>query len=462
MKTTPLVTTLTNIGLSEHEAKVYLAGLSLGPTTVLKLARSAELKRTTVYTIIDELKKRGLMNIEVRGFKKLYTVEDPRRLELVLEEQKERFKNELPEFLALYNLKGEEGTIKYYEGLEAIKSIYSGFLSELKPHDDYLVIANQEKWFNLDPKFFMKYKEDRAKKNVRTRMLFQDSPVAREHKKFEKNWNEEIKILPAGTKFNTDLVIMPNKVIFFSLDVPLIAIVIENKNIIQTQRELFELLWKTINDWSNLTYTIEVEQIKPRSYDTTLLSFLGDIHNKTILDYGAGTGVFAQTLRQQGADVHVWDVNPEMTERAIGKLGKQSVYTSLETIPNDSFDFVLCSLVFCIVEENEVRTITERIKRYLKDSGTAYIGFCNPKIFNVTETQLDFRFQTGESYEKNHTYEKIKKEGGYKIIETHRPISWYETIFRNSGLVLQETLFTPEYTLNGKHIQDFIIFKLTK
>lgn len=239
---------LKEVGLSENEATVYLAGLSLGPSTVLRIARATDIKRTTVYAVIDELKKKGLMSTEAGGFKKLYVAEDPTRLEQILESRKEIFKQNLPEFISLYNLKGEETSIKHYEGLTAIKGIYMGLLNEMKPHDDYLVIANQEKWFNLDKKFFLKYKEERAKRNVKTRLLFQDSEVAREHKKFQKNWSEDVRILPVGTNLNTDLVIMPKKVIIFQLNEPLKAFVIESRDFVQMHTELFEIIWDSLEE----------------------------------------------------------------------------------------------------------------------------------------------------------------------------------------------------------------------
>jgi SAM-dependent methyltransferase/predicted DNA-binding transcriptional regulator len=451
---------LLSIGLTENESLVYLAGLSLGSTTILKLARSSGLKRTTVYSVVEDLKRRGLMNIEMRGFKKLYSVESPEKLEHILEERKETFKKELPEFLALYNLKGEDGVIRYYEGLEAIKGIYMGFLDEMRPHDDYLVVANQEKWFNLDPKFFLKYKEERAKKNVKTRLLFQDSPVAREHKKFQKNWNENVKILPQGTKLNTDLVIMPSKVIVFSLDVPLVAFVIENKNFVSMQKEMFELLWGSINEW--IVGDLESENLKRASYDDTLLSLIGDVRNKKILDYGSGPGILAGVFKLKGANVKVWDTDPYMRENAELKIGQGNSYDSASSIPKNYFDLVVCNLVLCIVSEDEVENILKNIHDVVTKEGSVYIGFCNPKIFNINESNIDYRFKTGDSYETNHKYEKIKKEGGYKIIESHRPIEWYQKVFKAASLELTKTHFSPKYMLGEKEIEDYVIFELRK
>ncbi|PCI20915.1 hypothetical protein COB64_01520 [Candidatus Wolfebacteria bacterium] len=245
-----LIETLKDIGLSENEAKVYFATLSLGPTTVLSISRSAEMKRTTVYSIVESLKQKGLLNIELKGIKQLYVAENPEKLESVLEKRKDEFKNNLPEFLALYNLSGGESFIKYHEGLESVKSIYESLLKEVRPKEDYLVIGSQERWFELDPKFFQSFIEKRAKLNINTRLLFQDSKIARDHKRFEKNYNEQVKILPKETMLSTNLVLTSKKLVIQQLHPPIMAIVIENKSIIKMHKELFEIIWKSIPDES--------------------------------------------------------------------------------------------------------------------------------------------------------------------------------------------------------------------
>lgn len=243
-----LIETLKDIGLSENEAKVYFAALSLGPATILNIARAAEVKRTTVYSVVDSLKQKGLLTIELKGLKQLYVAENPEKLEAILENRKNEFKNNLPEFLAMYNLKGGESFIKYYEGLEATKLIYEDLLKEIRPHEDYLVMGNQERWLELDPKFLQNFIEKRAKLNINIRLLFQDSKLAREHKKFEKNYNEKVKIMPAGTTLAVNSVIIPSKLVIHQLTPPIMAIVIENKSIIQMHKELFEIIWKSISE----------------------------------------------------------------------------------------------------------------------------------------------------------------------------------------------------------------------
>lgn len=246
MKNRKITETLENLGLSENEAKVYLAALSLGPSIVSKISLAAQTKRTTVYSMVDSLKQKGLMFVEMRGFKKLYVAENPEKLESVINLRKEKLHNILPELSALYNLKGEESLIKYHEGLESVKSTYDTLLDSARNHEDYLVVSDIDQWYNLDKDYFESFVKRRSKRNIAIRVLLQNSETAQIFKQKEKNYNEEVKILPKDTQLTTNLVIIPKMVVIHQLTPPIMAIVIENKNIVQMHKEMFEIMWKSI------------------------------------------------------------------------------------------------------------------------------------------------------------------------------------------------------------------------
>lgn len=241
-----LLEILKNIGLDETEATVYLSSLSLGPTTVLKIARATNIKRTTIYGTIESLQSKGLMRIELKGLKQLYVAENPEKLEVMLESRQREFQASLPEFMALHKMEGGESVIKFYTGIKAMQQIYMDTLREIKPHEDYIVIANQEKWYNLDPKFSLRYIEERAKLNINTRLLFQESEIANIHKGFERNFNQKVKILPKGTPLNVDTILLPKKIITFELLPPYKITIIENQNIVELYREMFEIIWNKV------------------------------------------------------------------------------------------------------------------------------------------------------------------------------------------------------------------------
>ena len=81
-------------------------------------------------------------------------------------------------------------------------------------------------------------------------------------------------------------------------------------------------------EWSVVAKELEAENLKLASYDNTLMSAIGDIKDKKVLDYGAGPGVLALGLQKMGADVKVWDIGNEMREKAGAKIGVDNLLDS--------------------------------------------------------------------------------------------------------------------------------------
>ena len=247
MKNEQLIDALSQIGLSNNEAEVYLTSLSLGPSTVMKIAKSSQIRRTTVYSVIETLKNKGLIHIKPVGLKQLYVAEHPNRLENIIESKKISLQKLIPEFTALYNLKGGESTVKYYEGINAVKNIYETILDPMKPGEDYLVISDLEKFFlNTDPVYFEDFLQKRIKSRVKARLIATDSERARYMKQYEKNMNHEVRILPAGSKLSVDVMIVPQKVTIFNMNEPISAVSLENNAMIEMHKELFEIMWQSL------------------------------------------------------------------------------------------------------------------------------------------------------------------------------------------------------------------------
>ncbi len=68
---------LISFGLTEKEAKVYLALYKIGEGTSYEVAKESGIKRPTVYVIMEELRKRGLALVVPHKKKQLYIAKDP-------------------------------------------------------------------------------------------------------------------------------------------------------------------------------------------------------------------------------------------------------------------------------------------------------------------------------------------------------------------------------------------------
>ena len=246
MKNQSLLKVLQKVGLSEKESQVYFSSLTLGPSTVLSLSNHSQGKRSTVYSINESLRNSRLIRKEFHGLKEYYVAAEPDKLERLLDEQKGALFSILPQLQALQQLQENESVIKYYEGVEALKTVYLEILDLVKSNQDYYVLSDSKKWFSLDPEFFLKFKNKRSKLDITVKQIFSanysSSPLLQENKKA----NEIYKFLPRNSQISTNLVIIPQRVFVHSLVPPFIGMVIENKPLIQMHREMYNVMWNSL------------------------------------------------------------------------------------------------------------------------------------------------------------------------------------------------------------------------
>ncbi len=235
---------LQGLGLDDANTKVYLALSSLGPSTVLDVARASGVKRTSIYHVLDNLTDLGLARIELKGFKKLYAAENPERLEGLLDHKLKELKNALPDLLSIYNKKNNPSTIRIYEGLAAVESAYEELLRDLTSDDFYAAIGSDaNEWFNLDPKFFGKFLEKRTRLQVPTQLLLKNTLKNNNFKKQKSHFYQKIKILKETSVISTSIEITPTKVLLLQISEPIFATLISNENLARNHKELFDAIW---------------------------------------------------------------------------------------------------------------------------------------------------------------------------------------------------------------------------
>jgi len=110
-----------------------------------------------------------------------------------------------------------------------------------------------------------------------------------------------------------------------------------------------------------------------------LLSHLEPVVNKTILDYGCGSGTFCRFLRESQAIVTGVDLSENMINVATKGYSHDIAYHhitsgSLDFLPANSFDFVVLNFILCTISTcHEIFMILNSIKRILKNDGSIVI-----------------------------------------------------------------------------------------
>jgi sugar-specific transcriptional regulator TrmB len=240
------ISILNQVGLSEKEARVYLAMLESSDTSASNIARISRVKRTTVYSIIELLENRGLVRRELRGIKDVLIAESPEKLEKLIAEKKAALGQILPALKDLESNKENGGLIKIHFGIDALKLLYLEMIELVKPGDDYYILSNIDKWSRQAPDFFSSFVSKRGRLNIKVKHILVDTEFARLRSNKGRKPNEQFKFLPQGSDISTNLVVTPQRILTQHFAPNAMALTIDNKAIIQTHLEMFRVMWNAL------------------------------------------------------------------------------------------------------------------------------------------------------------------------------------------------------------------------
>ncbi|VVB60634.1 HTH-type sugar sensing transcriptional regulator TrmBL1 [uncultured archaeon] len=225
---------LKDIGLDDYEIKVYLALLQEGASAAMAISRKTKVERTTVYRVLESLIDKGLASFIVENEVKKFKAVEPEKLLVQLREKEEELKKVLPELNNLSKLKGTEPNIEIYRGLSGVKSMIRDILVLKK---DYVTILAEKELDELSL-FFRLFMKSIEKENIHERALI------KEGSRTYKSKNTEIRYLPKNHRYSTGFGVCGNLVGIVLLAEPFLAIKIESKELADTFRSYFEILWK--------------------------------------------------------------------------------------------------------------------------------------------------------------------------------------------------------------------------
>lgn len=236
---------LKTIGLKKNESEVYLYILQNGLSTPPQIAKGTGILRTNCYNILQTLKEKDVVEEQKRGSRRVYIARDPESLKLSLERKIEAVDRILPDLRSLFTTQKNKPVIRFYEGFEEVKNIYT----ILTKADSVYSIGSTEKLRELDPKFFAHFIEKLEKNKV----IFKDILTASSKQYSAKTIKEirnnlhQIKFISEQHKdMSTDMLIWNENVALVSLDEPIFGTVITNKNLAHTFKIILSIVWDTL------------------------------------------------------------------------------------------------------------------------------------------------------------------------------------------------------------------------
>lgn len=242
---------LTSIGLTPEQADLYASLLDDGPQTAAKLAKTTKIQRTYVYPVARELVKKGLVAMERKGRTTTFVPQPPERLLTQAENVKTHaaqayaaLEGILPSLKTKFETAESKPIVRHFEGEEGVIKANLEVLAEKREILAFLVI-NPE----IDRKmasFWEKYYAMRLEDGIFVRAITPNTKEGIAYKKRDKQEMRETRLVPKEKfPFLIEKNITGNKVVFFSTrEGKLVATIVENQAIADTERAIFELAWK--------------------------------------------------------------------------------------------------------------------------------------------------------------------------------------------------------------------------
>jgi len=234
-----------NLDLNSKDATTLLAILEIGPASISDIAKRAKIKRPTVYYLIEELIKKGLVLKVPAGKRVFYKANEPKRILSLLDQKKQSFEKILPQLESLFLTKPNQPKVRFYEGKEGLKNIYEEMLNTHKnaynifSFDDFLTVFTEKE----NEHFFQILRSAGGQ----LYNLIKSTPLAIKSIKNE-SYRKGItknKFFPETLKVATTIIVTENKTAMISYK-SLAGVIIEDQDIADSQKEFIKFIWETI------------------------------------------------------------------------------------------------------------------------------------------------------------------------------------------------------------------------
>lgn len=233
---------LQKLGLSENEAKVYLALLSIGFCTTGPIIKKTGLHRNIVYETLNKLLNRGLVSLSIQKGKKHFRVLSPAK---ILQQEKNQFdlaQEIVPTLIKMQ--KTEKQEVILYEGVEGFKNAHLDAIGQMKNNGTiYVLIAGGDKWTAIMKDALKKFDHIRIKQKVNIKIVALENQ-RKSMSEQAKRTLFEARFLKKSFENPADTAIYGDVTLIMVYGNPVFAIMIKNPQIAKSFQQYFNIFWE--------------------------------------------------------------------------------------------------------------------------------------------------------------------------------------------------------------------------
>lgn len=241
-----LIELIKQYGLNDTEAKLYKAALELGEASIQGLARSAGVKRTSIYYMLDDLVSKGVLIALKRNKKTLYMATPPADL-------LKSFKSRLQDFEKTADILEEhrnslfhKPAIYFLQGSSGFKQVWN-LIFESHPKEYRIMTEGLNFLDFIKEKYIInEIIQTKKKLGVKSKQIIPDSAYARKIIEKDSVENRQSKLLPTHTSLPFTEIIAPKMVAYISPRFNNVIFVVENEVFAESRKVVFDLLWEKL------------------------------------------------------------------------------------------------------------------------------------------------------------------------------------------------------------------------
>jgi len=241
------ISELEQLGLSNKEAKLYLASLELGKAKASDLANYTDINRGTVYDVAKTLFRHGLMSTVQQGRITYFVAHSPEDFVARMNERVKRAQELLPEIDSVMRTKYHRPKLRFYEGIDGLKAIYKETL-KCQSKKMLQFVSVKEVFESVGKDFAKDYVARRIRRHIQLKAINDRQGEINDKKEGYSSHTDakllrESRVAPAGVSFPSIVMVYDDSVALISTKKENFGFIMESRESAAMMSFLFEVLW---------------------------------------------------------------------------------------------------------------------------------------------------------------------------------------------------------------------------
>ncbi len=235
---------LVNLGLSEHEANVYLALLHLGQVGSSKIIKLTGLHGQYVYQALHALETKGLTNHVIINNRKKFYSKDPQTLLAIVDQQRALAEKTTHQLHNLISLPSPQ-QFDIYQGSDSYVRYEFQSLMQASIHEELCVIGGTgDHFYNIMHLHLQEYERIRKRKEIHIRYLGSIEQKAELEAMKENRPHFEFRLLPGLFTGLVNTNIWAEHIALNLFGNPVVCFTITNRQVAESYKGFFNTLWE--------------------------------------------------------------------------------------------------------------------------------------------------------------------------------------------------------------------------